>query len=251
MYRQRNAGSAPARSNGDAALIAEPTDLHVWLATLGVIWFELTVVGRPAYVGQAGAYVNAIEKACDVVVALRAIPEELNRAFSHPLFPSGAKPLTLNIGRIHGGDWASNVPLECTITGRMSFPIDWPVERAQRLLEERVAQHAASDPWLADHPPAIHYPGFRAAGWQADPDQPLLQLLDQVVRAVVGEPLTRTVFAGTADARYFGPSGGVVFFGPAGGHQHAPDEYLDLDSFVAAARIIALLMAEWCSQERQ
>jgi acetylornithine deacetylase len=157
----------------------------------------------------------------------------------------------VNIGQIQGGDWASNVPLECTVTGRMSFPINWPVERAQRLVEERLAEYARSDPWLAEHPPSIRYPGFRAAGWEADPEQRLVGLLDQVFRAVVGEPLTRTVFAGTADARYFGPSEQVVFFGPAGGNQHAPDEYVDMDSFVAAARVIALLIMEWCGQEFQ
>src|SRR5438093_1329522 len=44
----------------DGAVIAEPTDLTTWIATPGVLWFEVTVTGRPAYVGFGSQTVNAI-----------------------------------------------------------------------------------------------------------------------------------------------------------------------------------------------
>lgn len=232
----------------DAALIAEPTDQQVWLATLGVLWLEISVVGRPAYVGQAGAYVNAIDKACDLAIALRSLPDGINRDFSHPAYADGARPFTLNVGKIHGGDWASNVPLECTLTVRMSFPIGWPVDRAQQLVEECVSSFAAKDAWLCEHPPLVRYPGFRATGWQIADEAPLIRLLDDVHRSVTGARLGHTAFAGAADAHYFPSSTQVAFYGPSGGNQHAPDEYVELDSFVDTARVIALAVVEWCSQ---
>lgn len=233
----------------DGAVITEPTNLDAWLATLGVIWFEVTVVGQPAYVGRARQYVNAIEKACDLIVALRSLPAELNRGFAHPLFPGVDAPCTLNVGVVRGGDWPSNVPLECTFTCRMSFPIDWPVERAQALVEERIRSFADTDPWLMDHPPAVRYPGYRATGWQGDPEAPLARLLSDCCRAVTGADLVRGAFPGTADARYFDAGAGeqVVFFGPAGSNQHAPDEYVELDSVVLAARVLSQFIVSWCA----
>lgn len=47
----------------DGAVIAEDTVLAAGIANTGTLWLGATVTGRPAYVGHAGVYVNALEKA--------------------------------------------------------------------------------------------------------------------------------------------------------------------------------------------
>ena len=155
--------------------------------------------------------------------------------------------LTLSVGTIRGGDWPSTVPLECSFVCRVSAPRAWSVERAKQTVEGWIGAAAAGDPWLADQPPTIGYPGFQAQGWAIDEDEPIVRLLDQVHGAVAGETLRHVAFPGTADGRAFAARGEpAVYYGPAGANQHAPDEWVDLESVRLVARVLARTIVEWC-----
>lgn len=236
----------------DGAVLTEPTGLQVWTTTLGVLWFEICVRGRPAYVGEPGRQVSAVEKAASLIHRLKpAVVEALNRDFRHPAYGHRPRPLSLNVGRIEGGDWPSNVALECRFNCRMSFPVDWPPERAQEFAEDQVCRAAAPDPWLVRNPPRIRYDGFRARGWVA-PEiaglDSLVDLLEECHRGVTGRELDWDAFPGTADARYFKAELGEqsIYYGPKGGNLHAPDEYVELDSVLEAARVLVRLVIRWC-----
>lgn len=217
-----------------AAIIPECTGLEVFTETPVVLWVEVTVDGRPAYVGRPGEYVNAVERAVGLIGRLRE---------------GVTAPLTLSVGTIHGGDWPSTVPLACSFVCRVSAPREWPVVRARETVEGLVAAAAAADPWLADHPPAVTYPGFQAAGWSLAESggAPIRALLGEIHAAVAGQPLRDTPFPGTADGRYFAARGEpAIYYGPAGGNQHAPDEWVDLESVRLVARVQARTIVEWC-----
>ena len=238
----------------DAAIVTELTGFEAWTATPGVVWFEVVVRGRPAYVGQAGQYVNAIETATALISRMKPpMVAELNAAFDHPAFAGQSEPLVLSVGKISGGDWPSNVPLECRFTCRMSFPIGWSFEQVQMFVERHIATAASENPWLADNPPSVHYPGFRALGWAAEEsrgetDSSLIETLTRCHQATVGKPLERRGFPGTADARYFDAAGGeqALYYGPSGANIHAPDEYVELESVAQVARVLARLIIAWC-----
>lgn len=233
----------------DGAVITEPTNLEFWLATPGVVWFEVTVQGKPAYVGQASVAVNAIEVATALIGRLKPqAVADLNAAFHHPAFAGMAQPLTLSVGTIEGGDWPSNVPLECRFTCRMSFPIGWSFEEARRFVEQQVTRAAAADSWLVEHPPAVRFPGFRARAWETTAVTPLVKQLAMHHRQTLGVPPVFSAFPGTADARYFQPEADeqVVYYGPAGGNIHAPDEYVELESLRLVARVLTELIMDWC-----
>ena len=236
----------------DGAVITEPTGLQAWTATPGVLWFEVTVRGKPAYVGKAGQYVNAVETAASLIGRLKPeAVEALNSAFDHSAFAAYKNPLTLSVGKILGGDWPSNVPLECRFTCRMSFPIGWSFEQARSFVETHLERAASSDPWLAEQPPTVRYPGFRALGWEMDSeagDGSLIQTLSEAHQTVRGRGLKQGVFPGTADARYFSPKKGeqAVYYGPVGANLHAPDEYVELESLLETARVLARMIVGWC-----
>jgi acetylornithine deacetylase len=128
----------------------------------------------------------------------------------------------------------------------MSYPIDWAFADARAFVEAQVAAAARADPWLADHPPAITFEGFRAAPWEGDPDSLLNRTLAAAHLAELGVGLPRTIFPGTADARYFGPDEAVTYYGPTGGGIHGPDEYVELESIRQTARTLARFITEWC-----
>ena len=239
----------------DGAVVTEPTGFTAHTATLGVVWFEVTVRGKPAYVGEAGKYENAVEQALALIGRFKPLMvDELNAAFRHPAYADRSQPLTLSVGKISGGDWPSNVPLECRFTCRMSYPIGWSFQQVQTFVETHLRRAASRDPWLAENLPVVRYPGFRALGWAIDDNvgegkSTLMETLAECHQATTRSPLERSAFVGTADARYFDLAQGeqAVYYGPSGGNGHVPDEYVELDSIPEVARVLARMIIAWCS----
>ena len=231
-------GAFAARADApraDAAIIPECTDLQVFTETPVVLWVEVTIRGRPSYVGRPGAYVNAVEKAVGLIARLPTVV---------------AADWTLSVGTIRGGDWPSTVPLECSFVCRVSAPRTWSIADVRAAVEAWVHAAAVEDPWLVEHAPSIDYPGFQAAGWALG-DTPgsasIRSLVGDLHASVAGEPLRDAPFPGTADGRYFGARGEpAIYYGPAGGGQHAPDEWVDLESVRLVARVLARTIVEWC-----
>jgi acetylornithine deacetylase len=244
-------GTFAARLRGpdiDAAIIPEITGEDVQIANPGVLWFEVTVTGKSAYVGLAGASVNAIEVATDLISAMRGLPAELNKSFSHPAYETYEQPLTLNAGTIKGGYWPSNVPLECVIGFRLAYPLDWTVPQAQQYVTNYIARVAADHPWLSNHAPTVRWHGFLAHGYSIEPAAPIVDLLSKVVAETTGEPARLSPMFGTADARYFGDRQiPAVYYGPAGGGMHSPDEWVDLASVRRVAHVLANTIVRWCT----
>jgi acetylornithine deacetylase len=231
----------------DGAIILEPTGAATWVATPGVLWFEVSVRGKAAYVGAGAASVNAIDLAVDLIHRFKpTMVDELNEAFVHPAFAGTKNPLTLNVGAIEGGDWPSSVPLSCQFTCRMAYPIDWSFAEAPRFVERHIAAAADRSGWMSKHPPRVRFPGFRATGCEYRADPALLDLVDAWHTRESGVPLVRIGWPGTADGRYFTPTEPVVYYGPAGENIHGPDEFVELESIRRVARALAGIIVEWC-----
>ena len=50
-----------AGHTADAAIVTEPTRGAIWTAQVGVLWFQVRVLGAPAHAGDAADGANAIE----------------------------------------------------------------------------------------------------------------------------------------------------------------------------------------------
>jgi acetylornithine deacetylase len=236
-----------AGHTADAAILTEPTQGAVWHAQVGVLWFQVRVLGAPVHAGDATDGANAIEASYAVIEALRALEADLN-AEPPPLYAAYPHPINLNVGMIRGGDWPSTVAGECVTHFRLAL---YPGERVADLeqrVERTVASVAQADPALARHRIEVLYDGFRCEGYELEPDAPLVTgLLDAAVRATGRRP---PLFASTAttDARTFQLHGETpaVCFGPLAENEHGVDERVFLPSVVETAQVIALFIADWC-----
>jgi acetylornithine deacetylase len=231
-----------AGHTADAAILTEPTRGAIWNAQVGVLWFQVRVVGLPAHAGAAPEGANAIEASMTVIAALRVLEAELN-AVKPPLYAAYPHPINLNVGKIRGGDWPSTVAGECLTHFRLAL---FPGERVADL-KQRVEQTVAGvsvDAFRTE----VLYDGFACEGYELAPDAPLVTaLLDAAERAGGHRP---PLFASTAttDARSFQLYGGTpaVCFGPVAEHEHGVDERVHVPSITHTAQAIALFIRDWC-----
>jgi acetylornithine deacetylase len=231
----------------DAAVLTEPTQGAVWRAQVGVLWFQVRLIGAPAHAGDATEGANAIEASFAVIEALRALEAELN-ASRPPLYAAHPHPINLNVGMIRGGDWPSTVAGECVTYFRLATYPGEPVAALRERVEQTVAAVAASHPALRRHRAEVIYDGFACEGYELAADAPLVTgLLDAVRRATGATP---PIYASTAttDARSFQLYGDTpaVCFGPLAENEHGVDERVHLPSVTATAQAIALFIADWC-----
>jgi acetylornithine deacetylase len=236
-----------AGHTADAAILTEPTRGAVWNAQVGVLWFQVRVVGAPAHAGDAPEGANAIEASMAVIEALRGLEAELN-VVKPPLYAAYPHPINLNVGMIRGGDWPSTVAGECVTHFRLAL---YPGERVADLkerVERTVAGVADSRPALGSYRIEVLYEGFACEGYELDPAAPLVTgLLDACERATGRRP---PLFASTAttDARSFQLYGDTpaVCFGPLAEREHGVDERVHMPSVTETAQAIALFIRDWC-----
>jgi acetylornithine deacetylase len=236
-----------AGHTADAAILTEPTKGAIWNAQVGVLWFQVRVLGAPAHAGEPGAGANAIEASYAVIAALRELEEELN-ATKPPLYAAYPHPINLNVGQIRGGDWPSTVAGECLTHFRLAcYPGDHVAELRERV-EATVAHVAAAD---AGHRIEVLYDGFQCEGYELAPDDPLITGLAAAAARVTGHAPPLFASTATTDARTFQLYGDTpaVCFGPNAENEHGVDERVHLPSITETAQAIALFIADWCGLE--
>ena len=93
-----------------AAVIAEPTQMRVALASKGVLRWRIQCRGKAAHSSKPHTGINAITNMARVILALEKDTERL-QSKAHPLLG----PVTLNVGVIQGGQQVNVVPDLCAI----------------------------------------------------------------------------------------------------------------------------------------
>jgi acetylornithine deacetylase len=232
-----------AGHTADAAILTEPTRGAIWTAQVGVLWFQVRVLGTPAHAGDAPVGANAIEASYAVIEALRGLEAELN-ATKPPLYDVYPHPINLNVGMIRGGDWPSTVAGECLTHFRLAL---YPGERVADLkarVEQTVAGVAADSPFRIE----VLYDGFQCEGYELAHDAPLVTGLIDACARVTGQPPSLFASTATTDARTFHLYGDTpaVCFGPLAESEHGVDERVHLPSVTRTAQAIALFVADWC-----
>ncbi len=245
-------GTLALLANGhtaDAAIIPEPFAESLLVHQVGVMWFDVQVLGRTTHVLGAAQGVNAIEKSWILLRALRGLEAELNRPEMIPESYRGVEhPLNLNVGVIRGGDWASTVAGECTVRYRIGLFPGQRLDELKRRIEDRVAEAAAGDEWLRESPPRVSYVGFQAEGASFDPQSEAGRTLAAAHRSWRGtdpEPLAATA---TTDARFMDLYYGIpaTCYGPRAVGIHAVDEKVSVDSMQRVAEVLSTFVADWC-----
>lgn len=234
---------------GDGCLIPEPFGQTILTAQVGVLWMRVDVYGSAGHTRDAHAMVNAIEKAYELIAALRRLEEQWNKE-RHPAFRDHPHPINFNPGLIQGGNWPSSVPAHCEFTIRLSFyPGEDPEEIKQRVrsyLDEIIAK----DPWFKKFPPEVSWYGHHDWGvYEPHPENnPLIQTVVRAHERVTGKPAQYCASTAVTDVRFWTEHWGkpATCYGPHGGNLHAPNEWVCLDSLREVTKVIAAVIMDWC-----
>jgi len=235
----------------DAMFVTEPMP-HVCVSHAGILYFRVRVEGVTAHAGRAHQGVNAIGKMLPIYQALAELDAHRQTTVRYPLFQAGGGPAChLNLGRMTAGDWPSTVAGFAELEGRISFVPGETKAEIMALIENKVKETAQADPWLRECPPTVTWFGWKAEPWQQDPKHPFVRTVVDSAERITGREVEIGGKAAGLDTRfssYFDiPS---VSFGPKGEFGHGCDEYVELDSLVMVAKVVALSTLSWCSQAR-
>lgn len=205
----------------DAAIVAEPTELRVAIASKGVLRWRIIVTGKSAHSSKAHLGINAIYHMAKIVLAFEKDHAALSKV-SDPLLGAAS----CNVGIIAGGVQVNFVPDLCSI------------EIDRRLLP----QETVSDVWkhyeqlldslketIPDLNVRMEQPMLVDEAWKVDPESSIVRVAGNVTRNLGLEAEPIGVPFGS-DASKLGRKGiPTIIFGPGSIDQaHSAIEYIEL-----------------------
>src|SRR5699024_2317604 len=231
----------------DAAIIPEPTELKAISSQVGVIWLQVKVIGSGAHVERAEKAVNAINKAAYLIQIIDEYREYINTESKNNEFIEHPHPLNVNVGVIKGGDWASNVPSECTFEVRIGLYPEQDPKEVQNEIKKWILKGASKDEWLNENSPEITFYGFKAPGTIVNKDSDLMKALEEAHLTTHNEKMETKPFTATTDIRAFHEFGiPATCYGAKGENMHGINEYIDLVTLKKATQTLISLILNWC-----
>ncbi len=223
----------------DAAIVTEPTELGVCLAHKGFSWIEVVTTGRAAHGSRFDEGIDANMRMGRFLARLDELEQALRARPPHPL----VGPPSLHAGVLHGGSGPSIYAARCRLEiERRTIPgeSEQQVVREVQEIVDRLA--AADETFTADVRPTLTREPFEVA-----PDAAIVQIVTEVAGAVLGRPLSHIGETYWMDAALLAAAGiETVVLGPVGSGAHADEEWVDLQSVVQLAEILARSAVRYC-----
>jgi acetylornithine deacetylase len=233
----------------DAGISGETSDLAVQPACIGRIWFEISIAGKPAGIQKRYEGVSGIDLGNKIVKAVQELEARRVATVSHPLYPNALDSLPCMIGVFSAGNYPSAFPDSCLLKGSIGTVPGEDHQGVKQSLVDQVARAAASDPWMKDHPPVVRFVGYDARASEIPRDHPIVETLVNTFREVVGRDPEISGRQGAADTRFLNEYANTptVIFGPGSTSvMHATDEYVSIDDYITAIKVVAFSICDWC-----
>jgi acetylornithine deacetylase len=233
----------------DAGISGETSDLAVQPACIGRIWFEIEIHGKPAGIQKRYEGISGIELGNKIVKAVAELEARRVATVSHPLYPNALDTLPCIIGSFSAGNYPSAFPVNCLLKGSIGTVPGEDHEGVKRSLVEQVARAAAEDPWMSEHPPKVRFVGYDAQASEIPRNHPIVETLCNSYREVTGRDPEISGRQGAADTRFLNQYAATptVIFGPGStAVMHANDEYVSIEDYLTAIKVVALSICDWC-----
>jgi acetylornithine deacetylase len=211
------------------AIVAEPTDLRVVVASKGCFRWRVTVNGRAAHSSKPHLGVNAITHMARFILALEQEQQRLSET-RHPLVGSP----TINVGVIQGGAQVNIVPDECSIE------IDRRLIPGEALSEVQQTYDMLPESLRKQYPDLRISQATLLSDWPMETsiDSEIVRVASAVLQCAQLDPKPAGVPFGSDASKLARVGIPSIVLGPGSIDQaHTADEFVLVDEVVKAASI--------------
>lgn len=233
----------------DAGISCEASDLEVQPAATGSMWYEILVKGKPASMSRLWEGVSALDKGYKMARAVSELQERRLKEKNHPLYPDPQGALACFVGKFEAGNYASALPTNCSIKGRMGVLPNEDPDAAKKEFMGYIKRSAAKDDWLKNEPPLARFTGYYAEPAEIPPEHPICEALASSSELMRGEKPVIKGHEGATDARFLIKWGKTptVIYGPGTiAQMHAQDEWIRVNDLLDSVKVMALTIVRWC-----
>jgi acetylornithine deacetylase len=238
-YGSLGTASVIERRRVDAAIVAEPTNLEICLAHKGYAWVEVETRGRAAHGSRFTEGVDANMRMGRYLARLEGLERRLRASAPHAL----VGPPSLHAALVAGGSGMSTYAASCKLTiERRTIPGETERQVVEEL--EAIARELrAEDPGFEASVRLL----FAREPWEVSPEAGIVRVLRAASEPVLGRTPRFVGDTPWMDAALLAGAGvETVVMGPIGAGEHSIEEWVDLDSVVRMADILARTAVAYC-----
>ncbi len=241
--------------NGDAAVVSEPSFLRVCPAQRGGRVAHIELCSPADGILDENGLGNGVVEQLQHLLSKLGEYAERRRASAprHPLYARhSADPVPVSVTKISTGPWGNQEPI--AVPGSCRVELYWQAmpgetrEEVDGQFSTWMNEVVGSAPELFRLAPVIEFPTRWLPGCDTPVSSPLVVELSACATGVLGQPPAIEGIEGPGDMFLFQQVFGIpsVYWGARGANTHAADEYVDIDSLVAAAHTLLLFVCRWC-----
>lgn len=224
----------------DGAIVTEPTDLAICRAHRGFIWYRVETEGRAAHGSRFEEGIDANIHMGRFLAQLDLLAQELVNRPPHPLMG----PPSLNASLLEGGTELSIYPAHCTLQMERRTIAGETVEACTAELQAIIDRLAAADPAFR----ATVEPFFERRPFTVPAGARIVQLVEEATTAHLDRAPAHIGQTFWTDAALLDGAGiETVVLGPTGAGLHSAEEWVDLDSVIDLAQILARTIVAYCT----
>jgi acetylornithine deacetylase len=223
----------------DAAIVTEPTDLTISRAHRGFIWYDIETFGRAAHGSRFREGVDANMRMGRVLSRLEALERDLRARTPHPL----AGPPSLHAARLQGGTEISIYAAHCLLEIERRTSPGETERQTTGELQAILDELAAVDPSFK----ASLKQKFLREPFEVDAEARIVKTLEDACTRRLGSAPRHSGQTYWTDAALLSEAGmEAVLIGPIGSGLHSAEEWVELDSVLDLAYILADTAVHYC-----
>ena len=224
----------------DAAIVTEPTELHICTAHKGFIWLDIETEGIAAHGSRPDLGIDAIAKMGKVLIGIEVLDRSLRSSPSHRLLGSGSVHASL----IQGGQELSSYPYHCFLSVERRTVPGETVQKVEAEIPAILDQIAASD---STFKASVKTTMVRES-FETSLQEPIVRMLLHKTSTILGHDPIEIGQPAWMDSALLSSAGiPTVVFGPGGEGAHAVVEWSNLEHVERCAEILAAVAEEFCA----
>jgi len=236
----------------DGAILSEPSFLRICPAQRGGRVAHITLSASGGILSEGQYPAGVIDQVTHLLNRVGTFAAARRRAAPpHALYAGAVDPVPVSVTKIITAPWGSSEPI--TTPEECRIELYWQAMPGETQHDVEAGFFAWFDETVAQarhlfpRKPVVEFPIRFLPGSAIPADHPLVTGLAACASEVLGAAPPVTGIEGPCDMFVFHEFGiPAALWGPRGGNTHAADEYVELDSVIAAAKTLLVFVARWC-----